>query len=405
MLFKIFFLCLLTLSSTNCGYLLKKIGGDFYSPDVSQAKKQLSPETLYFIKQGLSQFKGREIHDFHTHIVAVGDGDSGAYVSKDYYSLLNPKKWLLMKLYMSTLGITDESQIDKQFVQRLVSLVKDIPIKIKLHILAFDEFYEPSGQRRKDKTEFYIPNEYVYKLSQKYPQYFVPVISVHPYRKDASKELEKWAKKGVRYVKWLPNAMGINPSHPKTTAFYKTMLKYDMTLLSHGGHEMAVASKDHSLGNPQLLRKPLDMGVKIIVAHSAILGENSDLDSPQKVIPNFKLFMRMFKNQKYKKNLFGGLSATFLADRLDAGITELISTSQNSSRLVYGSDYPIPAFNVVIRLSKLVNKGLLKAEDQEPLKEVYKYNPLLFSLLLASKLQQPESHLRFSPSIFKSGLE
>jgi hypothetical protein len=39
--------------------------------------------------------------------------------------------------------------------------------------------------------------------------------SIHPYRKDALEELATWGKLGVRVVKWLPPAMGIDPSHGK----------------------------------------------------------------------------------------------------------------------------------------------------------------------------------------------
>ncbi|NBO09794.1 MAG: hypothetical protein EBV30_10765, partial [Actinobacteria bacterium] len=60
------------------------------------------------------------------------------------------------------------------------------------------------------KSEFYVSNDYMFKFYEKYPNLFVPVISVHPYRRDAVKELEKWAKKGVKWIKWLPNAQGID---------------------------------------------------------------------------------------------------------------------------------------------------------------------------------------------------
>jgi hypothetical protein len=39
---------------------------------------------------------------------------------------------------------------------------------------------------------------------------FLPCVSVHPYRKDALEELEKYAAQGVHLVKWLPNSMGYN---------------------------------------------------------------------------------------------------------------------------------------------------------------------------------------------------
>ena len=52
--------------------------------------------------------------------------------------------------------------------------------------------------------------------------------------------------------------------------FTKKMKELDLILLSHGGEEKAVeADEDQKLGNPLLLRRALDHGVKVIVAHCA----------------------------------------------------------------------------------------------------------------------------------------
>ena len=93
-------------------------------------------------------------------------------------------------------------------------------------------------------------------------------------------ELEKWTNAGVSYLKWLPNAMGMDPADPAIEPFYKKMREYKMILLSHAGEEQAVeAEEDQRLGNPLLLRKPLDLGVRVIVAHAASLGKCADHDS------------------------------------------------------------------------------------------------------------------------------
>lgn len=38
------------------------------------------------------------------------------------------------------------------------------------------------------------------------------------------------------------------------------------------------AEEAQRLGNPRLLRRPLDLGVKVIVAHAASLGQGSSRD-------------------------------------------------------------------------------------------------------------------------------
>jgi predicted TIM-barrel fold metal-dependent hydrolase len=138
-----------------------------------------------------------------------------------------------------------------------------------------DKNYRRDGSVNLDKTEFYVPNEYVFRLCEQHLDLFVPNISVSPYRPDAIAELEKWALRGAGVVKWLPNAMGLDPADPRCDPFYEKMKELDLILLSHGGEEKAVeAEADQKMGNPLLLRRPLDHGVKVIVAHLRWFGND-----------------------------------------------------------------------------------------------------------------------------------
>jgi predicted TIM-barrel fold metal-dependent hydrolase len=116
----------------------------------------------------------------------------------------------------------------------------------RFRILAFDQHYDAAGNVDLKKTHFYLPNRYVVELAEKYPDIFLPVISVHPYRPDALEELDRWAKAGVQYVKWLPNAMGMNPADSAIEPFYRKMRERKMILLSHAGEEQAVQAENTS---------------------------------------------------------------------------------------------------------------------------------------------------------------
>ena len=111
---------------------------------------------------------------------------------------------------MSSAGVDDEHHADDQVVQRLADLVSGIPNHGKHRLLAFDKNYRSDGSVKVEKTEFYVPNEYVFKLAEKHSELFVPNISVNPYRPDALAELGRCAMRGARVVKWLPTAMGID---------------------------------------------------------------------------------------------------------------------------------------------------------------------------------------------------
>lgn len=384
---------------TSC--LTDQLGGAF-SQKPEDLTSKISVESQRLINQAYQGITPTHLVDHHVHILGLGTQGTQAFVNPKMQSWLHPLHRLKFGVYASASGITDFSQADQQYVARLLTLVQAMSPSGKFHILAFDKAYHTDGQVNLDKTEFYVPNEYVVQLAQAHPEIFEPVISVHPYRKNALTELEKWAKQDVKYVKWLPNAMVINPSSPKIIPFYQTMKRYGMVLLSHTGEEQAVeAEEDQHLGNPLLLRTPLEQGVQVIIAHAASLGVCKDLDSPQTLdVSCFSLFLRLMDEKKYEGLLFGEVSAVLQYNRIPIPILTILKRQDLHNRLVNGSDYPLPAVNLVFRLDGLVKEKLLTQEEAESLREIYDYNPLLFDFVLKRTIQHPQTHQTLSTSTF-----
>ena len=254
------------------GCLIRQFGGAF-SKEPEELQQSASASAKKLIDEAFKGIQPQASVDHHVHIVALGIDGSGAFVNPKMRSRLHWIERLKFGVYASAAGIKNPDNADREYVSRLVRLIRNIPAPGKYRILAFDKHYNSDGSVNVEKTTFYVHNEYVFRLVQDYPDLFLPVISVHPYRPDALEELEKWAKRGAKYVKWLPNAMGIDPSSPRLDSFYKKMKDYRMILQSHAGEEQAVeAEEDQRLGNPLLLRKPLEHGLRVIAAHGASLG-------------------------------------------------------------------------------------------------------------------------------------
>lgn len=380
--------------------LIHSIGGAF-TKQPEDLNSSISVKSTDLIKRAFDDIDSSKLVDHHVHIAGLGVGGTNAFVNPKMLTWRHPFHRLKLKVYMSSAGVADEEKADPQAVARLTKLVASIKDHGRHRLLGFDKHYRRDGSVNLEKTEFYVPNEYVFELAEQHPDLFVPNISVNPYRPDAIVELEKWARRGARVVKWLPNAMGIDPSDPKCDPFYEKMKELDLILLSHGGEEKAVeAEEDQKLGNPLLLRRALDHGVKVIVAHCAGLGTNEDLDSKdRKVVDNFDLFLRLMDERRYEGLVFGELSAMTQFNR-SGKLRTMLAREDLHERIVNGSDYPLPAVNLLIRTRPLVKQGYINADEAGSLKEIYDYNPLLFDFVLKRTLRLPGTFRRFPAPVF-----
>lgn len=381
--------------------LIKGVGGAFtHQPD--QLAGGLSAEGKRLIERAFEGIDSARLMDYHVHVVGIGTGDTGCFVNPHMQSWRHPISRAKFLVYASAAGITDFDRADQQFAQRLVSLGREVKGHGRFLVMAFDKHYRRDGTTDLGKTEFYVPNAYAVKLAGAHPDLFVPAASIHPYRKDALEKLTHWFKRGVRVVKWLPNAMGIDPADSRCEPFYRLMKAQGMVLLTHAGEEKAVeAEEDQKLGNPLRLRNPLDMGVKVIVSHCASLGKNEDLDDPDRPrLENFDLFMRLMSEKKYEGLLFGDISAMTQYNRLPRPVVTMLRRRDLHHRLVNGSDYPLPAINIIIRTKKLVESGLITEAERAPLSEIYDYNPLLFDFVVKRVIREPKTGGRFPARVF-----
>jgi len=396
---------LVLLGSSAC--LIDRIGGAF-SGEPEELEKSASPGARKLIDLAYERIDPARLVDYHTHIVGLGTDNSGAFVSARTRNWLSVERWKFL-IYASASGIKNIEQADQEYIARLVRLARGSPRRGKFHILAFDKHYKPDGTVDVGKTNFYIPNEYIFRLTEQYPDIFLPVISVHPYRRDAVAELEKWARLGAKFVKWLPNAMGIDPSSSVADPFYRKMKEHGMILLSHTGEEQAVeAAEDQRLGNPLLLRRALEHGVRVIMAHTASLGTCEDLDNAsRKEHSCFDLALRLMGEPKYDGLLFAEISAMLQFNRMPEPFTSLLKRQDLHPRLVNGSDYPLPAINMLIHTGSMARAGFITDEERAQLNEIYDYNPLLFDFVLKRTVRHPETKQKLAANVFMAnpGLE
>jgi mannonate dehydratase len=344
------------------------------------------------------------VWDCHAHLIGVGDDSSGIWINPAMQSLAHPVQTVQKQFYLNASCTEDNGHVDSNFVASLIGFKQGLPAGTKIMLLAFDYHYDDQGRRREELSSFYTPNNYAALLAQTYPQHFHWIASVHPYRKDAVQELERAIAAGAKALKWLPPAMGMDPASPLCDPLYEVMARHNLPLLTHAGHEQAVHGGDtQDFGNPLRLRRALDHGVPVIVAHCGSLGSGVDLDKGANgpAVENFELFARMMDEPQYEGRLFGDISAITQINRLGTPLTTVLQREEWHPRLLNGSDHPLPGVMPLFSVTEMATRGYLDEKLVEPISALRHHNPLLFDFVLKRHLAVEGR--RFANTVFETG--
>ncbi len=343
------------------------------------------------------------VWDVHVHLVGTGDGGSGIWVNPNMRSLMHPMQFAQFHFYLNASCATPGAEVDAGYVDRLLRLQRDFRPGFRAMLLAFDYRHDEQGRALKESSAFHVPNEYAAAVCRAHPEAFEWIASIHPYREDCVAQLEWAVAHGARAIKWLPGAMGIDPASPLCDRFYAALRQHAVPLLTHAGDEHAVDVADsHRLNNPLLLRRPLEQGVKVIVAHCASIGVSADLEGAPNgaEVPNIELFARLMAEPRYEGLLFGDVSAVAQINRDLETIALIVKRTEWHPRLINGSDYPLPGVMPLFSLQRYVDAGWLTEAQGAVLSQIRRHNPLLFDFVLKRSLVIDGQ--RLGASVFES---
>lgn len=331
-----------------------------------------------------------EVWDCHAHLVGTGDSGSGVWISPKMQSPLHPVQYAQRHFYLNA-GCTHDApgRIDQSYVERMHNLLDGMRPGVKLLLLAFDFTHRSDATPWTDATTFHTPNAYAARVARAHPRHFEWAASVHPYRADCIEALESAARDGARAVKWLPAAMNIDPASPQCDRFYAALKRLDLPLITHGGMERAVHAGNQDLGNPLRLRRALEHGIRVVVAHCASIGTDRDLDRGANgpLLPSFALFTRLMDEHRHEGRLFGELSAMTQLNRAGPALATVVRRSDWHHRLLNGSDYPLPGIMPLYSVDAMVELKFIRPVLAPVLTAVRRHNPLLFDFVLKRHLE------------------
>jgi len=293
------------------------------------------------------------IIDMHVHVAGIGAGGSGCFISPKIR-----KNWRF-KIDLKSFGVTEkelEEKGDMLVADRLSEKLAQSRYVSKAVVLALDGIVDKNGDLDMQRTEIYVPNEFVVAAVAKHNNLMFGA-SINPYRKDAIERLE-WAKAhGAVLVKWIPSVMNIDPGDGRIIPFYKKLVELNLPLLSHAGKERSFPVTDDSLCDPEKLKLPLSLGVKVIAAHIASTGRYHGERSS----------VRLERMMRQYPNLYSDISSLTQINKLRY-LKEALTKPEFEGRLVYGSDYPLINTIMVSSWYYANRLGPKKAKDIEKLK-------------------------------------
>lgn len=209
-------------------------------------------------------------------------------------------------------------------------------------LLALDQVYTKNGTVDLKQSRFFVPNHFVSHHCRRYPKHFLFGASVHPYRKDALDSLDRQKERGAVLIKLLPNSQGFDPSDPDLVHYYRKLAELHLPLLIHAGYEHSIPVIDQLWGDPVLLRRALDQGTTVIVAHGGTAGRFHRRET-------FGSFLKLLAGYP---NCYGDTSALtnlwrakYLKELLCPRIMEQrygVHITSVLERFVHGSDFPAP---------------------------------------------------------------
>jgi uncharacterized protein len=288
--------------------------------------------------------------DIHFHMLAVNDR-AGCNLSRHARFDL-PAGWIAGML----LGTLDEELIElihpsgkvkvtsegiRQRLFRELTGAKEIRGAV---LLALDPIFDEGGTQL--AADICVSNDFVADAIEQHghetgKQLYLGA-SVHPNRSDALEQLTRLKQQRAVLVKWVPSSQRIDPASPRHDEYYRKLVALKLPLLCHSDPESAIPDRprDETLNEPKRLRRALELGVTVILAHCGVHYVPKLLrpkEEPEYAADVAALLMEA-EIEGWK--LYADVSACLITPYRAEHVGSLLNRFP-AERFVYGSDFPI----------------------------------------------------------------
>jgi predicted TIM-barrel fold metal-dependent hydrolase len=288
--------------------------------------------------------------DFHVHLFGVGEGGTGCFLSR------KQKRHVTYRFFLRLLNLSENGRLDEDYVQRIVEQFRGSSLS-KAVLLAQDCRYDARGEPDVENTSFFVPNDYLLRITRRFPELFIPCVSINPKRRDAIDELERCVERGARILKIHPPIQDVDPGEARFGPFYRLCARRRVILMVHTGaeHSAEVVGNDYSA--PTRLTTALEEGCVVVAAHSGMSAffDNDDF------FPQLAELVQRFPNFY--------CDTAVLGDKFRwRNLPRLLDSPEVLQRTIYGSDTPFPS-NALVSWRRLRPAQLLSMLSEKNLFE------------------------------------
>ena len=230
------------------------------------------------------------------------------------------------------------------YVAAIAAAVKQSQHIEKTCLFGVDSRVDKKGrQQHRDKTVCAM-NQDVLDVANRYPDQFIPFLSVNPQRPNALDLIDKYSGLGFSGAKFLQNYWGVDLNNPDFIPYYEKLRDRKLPLIVHIGSEITIDSDKRYEGS-NMLDLPLACGVTVIAAHMGLGQFQHKLFPWRNLSRNPAWFdadyFRILELMEQHNNLYADISAMLIPLRARA-LEHLSKQTQIHHKLLFGTDYPVP---------------------------------------------------------------
>ncbi len=254
---------------------------------------------------------------------------------------------ITIRFFAKKLGV-DPAQLQRDpygaFVTSMAKNIAQSEYLERACIFGVDSRLDRAGREIDRDSTICAMTSSVVEVAARYPDLFIPFMSINPRRRNALDLIDEYVEQGCRGAKFLQNYWRVDLNDRCFVPYYEKLKSHNLPLIIHIGSEYSIDS-DVRYERADMLRLPLETGLTVIAAHMGLGRISHKLRFWRNLSRNPKTFDEDYFTllgmlQSYA-NLYADISAILVPLRARA-LRHLSQQQEIHHKLLFGTDYPVP---------------------------------------------------------------